>query len=109
MGQGPPIATISSRKSEENMKHKPDLGLFKIQGLIIPSAWDKEGNVLAVVVSTFDEDEYLVERDEKGEQLFGLLREEVEVSGVVGIKDGIKTIKVKKYFLNKKLEFIEGA
>ena len=69
------------------MKQKPDLELFKIQGLIIPSAWDKEGNVLAVAVSTFDEDEFLVHRDEKGEQLLGLLREEVEVSGVVGIKD----------------------
>ena len=91
------------------MKHHKDHGLSEIQGLIIPSAWDKEGNVLAVTISTFDEDEYLVERDEKGKQLIGLLREEVEVNGVVGIKDGVKTIKVKEYVLNNKLEFIEGA
>ena len=83
------------------MGHQTGLGLFKIQGLIIPSTWDKDGNVLAVAVTTFDEDEYIVDGDEKGRQLIGLLREEVEVSGVVGINKGVKTIKVKKYVLKK--------
>ena len=91
------------------MKPKTDLGRFHIQGLIIPVAWDEKGNVLAVAISTFDEDEYLIDRDEKGEQLLGLLREEVKVSGVVGLKDGVKTIKVTEYVLNKMSELIEGA
>ena len=91
------------------MAHKKDLGLFKIRGLVIPAAWGEKGKVLAVAVSTFKEDEYLVARDEKGDQLLGLLREEVEVSGEVGIKDDVKTIKVKKYLLIKESEFIEGA
>ncbi len=84
------------------MNQDTDLGLFRIHGLIIPSAWDKEGNVLNVAVFTFDEDQYFVDGDEIGKQLIGLLRGKVEVCGVVGIKDGLKTIKVKKYVLNKK-------
>lgn len=94
---------------DEKMKQKKNLGLFKIQGLIIPVDWDEGGRVLAVAVSTFDEEEYLVEKDGKGDQLLGLLRKEVEVSGIVGIRDGGKTIKVKKYALINKSEGIDGA
>ena len=79
------------------MKQKKNLGLFKIQGLIIPVDWDEGGHVLAVAVSTFNEEEYLVEKGGKGDELLGLLRKEVAVSGVVGIREGGKTIKVKRY------------
>ena len=91
------------------MAHKKDIRKCEIQGLIVPVAWDEEGNPLSVAVATFDEDEYIVERDEKGDDLFGVLRKEVEVTGVVGIKDGAKTIKVKKYLLIKKPELIDGT
>ncbi len=91
------------------MKQKTGLGRFQIRGLIIPVAWDEKGNVLTVAVSTFDEDEYIVDRDKKGNQLIGLLREEVKVSGEIGIKDGVKTIKVRSCVLNKKSAFNEGA
>lgn len=91
------------------MERNKNLRLFKIQGLIIPVDWDEGGHVLAVAVSTFDEEEYLVEEDGKGDQLLGLLRKEVEVSGIVGIRDGGKTIKVKKYTLINKSEGVDGA
>ena len=82
---------------------------FKIQGLIIPVDWDEEGNPLSIAVSTFDEEEYIVEKDKKGDKLFGLLREQVEVRGEVWIRDRIKTIKVKKYVLINKPELINGT
>ena len=83
------------------MKQKTDLGLFKIQGIIIPSSWNEEGRVLSVAVSTFDEEEYLVEKDTKGDQLLEQLRKEVEVSGLVRIDEGVKRIRVKKHGLIK--------
>jgi hypothetical protein len=89
---------------EESMAHRKNQAELTIQGLIVPVAWDEEGNPLSVAVATFDENEYIVHRDEKGKHLLGLLRREVEVTGVVGIKDGIKTIKVLKYGLNTKLK-----
>lgn len=91
------------------MKQETDPGLFKIRGIIIPSAWDEEGHVLAVAVSTFIEEEYLVEKDKRGNQLLRLLREEVEVSGVARIEEGVKTIKVEKYLLIKKPESISPS
>jgi hypothetical protein len=102
MGQGLCLVFVGSRERENKVKHKTNLDLLKIHGLIIPVAWDEEGNPASVAVATFDEDEYIVDRDEKGDHLLGLLRKEVEVTGVVGIEDGFKTIKVRKYVLNKK-------
>jgi hypothetical protein len=90
------------------MAHKKEQEELRIQGLIVPVAWDEEGNPLSIAVSTFDEEEYIVERDIKGQQLFGLLREQVEVRGKVHTGDGAKTIKVKKYVLIKKPELIGG-
>jgi hypothetical protein len=111
-GRGLLVATMGSRireENEENMERKKNHGLYKIQGLIIPAAWDKKGNVLAVAVSTFDEEEYFVEKGGKGDELLGLLRKEMEVSGIVGIRDGDKTIKVKKVALIKESEVIDEA
>jgi hypothetical protein len=91
------------------MTEKKDQGKCIIQGLIVPVAWDGEGNPLTVAIATFDEKEYLVHRDEKGDQMLGLLRREVEVTGVDGIKDGIRTIKVNKCVLINKPEFLDSA
>jgi uncharacterized membrane-anchored protein len=102
--RGVSLATMVSIMREEDMVHKKDQGEFKIQGLIVPVTWDEEGNPLSVAVSTFDEEEYIVEKDIKADQLFGLLREQVEVMGKVWIRDGAKTIKVKEYVLIKKPE-----
>lgn len=91
------------------MAHQKKQGEFKLQGLIVPVAWDEEGNPTSVAVSTFDEKEYIVQKDIKGNQLIGLLREQVEVKGEVRIRDGVKTIKVKQYVLIKKPELVEIA
>ena len=68
-----------------------------IHGLIIPIEWDERGNVIAVSVSTFDEDEYVIERDEMGKRLISFLREEIEISGLYRLKGGRKMIRVKEY------------
>ena len=72
----------------------------KIRGIIVPSEWDEKGTVISISLSTFDEDEYLIEKDEKGGQLLLLIREEVEVRGIVREEDGNKIIRIKKYHLN---------
>jgi len=68
-----------------------------IHGLIIPIEWDEMGNVIAISVSTFDEDEYLIEKDEIGEKLISFLRQEIEISGLYRLKGGRKIIRVKGY------------
>jgi hypothetical protein len=74
--------------------------LTTVRGILIPVDWDEEGNALAAAISGLDEQEYLIEQDAKGKELLGLMRREIEVSGMVSkaIK-GRKTIKVKSYRL----------
>jgi 5S rRNA maturation endonuclease (ribonuclease M5) len=43
--------------------------LVALQGIIILVDWDENGNVTAVAVSTYDEEEYLIDNQEKGEEL----------------------------------------
>ena len=66
-----------------------------LQGIIIPSAWDKDGNVITLSLSTFDEEEYCIGGDHLCRELMGLLREKVRIRGVVSRKKGKQTITVK--------------
>jgi hypothetical protein len=68
-----------------------------IRGIIIPNGWDEKGNIIAIAVSTFDEDVYHIENDDRGRQLMPLIREEVEIKGTIRYKDGIKKIRVHKH------------
>ena len=75
--------------------------LIRIRGIVIPVDWDEQGNVSAVGIAAHDEEEYRVGADAKGKELIGLLRQQVEVSGIVREKEDKKIIKVKKYSLEK--------
>ena len=73
-----------------------------IQGLIIPVDWDERGNVIAIAISTFDEDEYLIDMDEIGKELMSHLREKIEISGQYLVKSGKKMIRVVGYEVRKR-------
>ena len=68
-----------------------------VHGLIIPIEWDEGGDVIAIAVSTFDENEYLIEQDEMGERLMSFLREEIAVSGSYRFTGGRKIVRVTDY------------
>jgi uncharacterized membrane protein YcgQ (UPF0703/DUF1980 family) len=68
-----------------------------IVGYIVPNEWDNEDNVIAISIST-DDDDYLVEMNKLGEELFDFLDEDVEVTGMVREdRDGTKRIRVTSY------------
>jgi 5S rRNA maturation endonuclease (ribonuclease M5) len=73
----------------------------KGRGVIIPVDWDEKGNVVAVGISTHGEDEYLIDSEEKGEELRSLISEEVEVVGKVREENRKRILTVKKYNLIK--------
>lgn len=71
-----------------------------VRGIIIPVAWDGEGNAVSASISCPGEQEYLVQQDKKGNELLKLTREEVEITGVLKrTLKGRKTITVKAYQL----------
>ena len=68
-----------------------------LRGLITPAAWDEKGNVVTIALSSFDENEYLIDNDEIGMKLFSFLRVVVQLSGIVRNEDGVKRIAVENY------------
>ena len=72
-----------------------------VRGVIIPIDWDEKGNAVAVAISSHDEDEYYIEKDEKGGPLLAFIQEEVEVSGIVRENGNKKIITVKEYRITK--------
>jgi hypothetical protein len=84
-------------------KRKTGNNLVTIRGIVIPADWDEKGKVIAVAVSTYDEDEYFIENLEKEKELKAVIREEVEVRGIVK-EEGKKLImKIKDYSLKPRL------
>lgn len=69
--------------------------LITVRGIVIPVDWDRKGNVAAVALSAYNEDEYLIEKDENGAALEAFMREEVEVVGIVREAEGRHIITVK--------------
>ena len=67
---------------------------MRIRGILIPVEWDEKGNITRAAVMTADEGEYLVEENEQSKHLFALMRQEVEVIGIVREETGQKVITV---------------
>jgi len=93
------MTTTVFKKAVEQNKVADDK-LTTVRGIVIPVEWDEEGIALAAAVSGSDEQEYVIEQDEKGKELLKFIRHEIEVDGVVrkAINDR-KTITVRSYRL----------
>ena len=87
---------------KKEVKENKGIGdeLTTVRGIVISVDWDEEGNTLAAAISCSNEQEYLIEQDEKGKELLEFIRHEIEVDGVVrkAIKSR-KTITVRSYRL----------
>jgi len=99
-GRELPRAPFDENQKMGKKKAKAGNELITVTGIVIPVEWDEHGNALATTVSTPGEREYLVEQDSTGKELLGLVRQEIEVSGVLGKgMEGGNTIRVSSYRL----------
>ena len=72
--------------------------LPKIEGIIIPSNWDEEGNIRGVSLHTTDEKEYRVEYGRVGRELLAHIHDKVEATGKIRERlDGCLYINVRSY------------
>ena len=101
-----PIAKVLGMKTykagnppqkREGRRRKRNNNPVTIKGIIIPVDWDDKGNVVAIALSTNDEEEYLIEGKGKGGELRRFLREEMEINGFVSHEKDIKMIRVTTY------------
>jgi len=75
-----------------------------IRGIVIPVDWDEKGKVIAAAVSTYTEDEYLIDNDHKGRELLHFIQEGVEVRGIARQNKDKNMITVQQYILKKTWE-----
>jgi hypothetical protein len=66
-----------------------------IQGILIPSAWNEKGDIIAVVIATYKEEKYLVSDRSIVQKLLSLLRKRVIVSGIINRQDAKQVIDIK--------------
>jgi len=71
-----------------------------ITGIVTAADWDEDDAIIAVTISTADENEYLVDETPKGGELLELVCRNVRVTGTLE-DDGVgdKIISVKSYEL----------
>jgi hypothetical protein len=82
------------------MKKKGEEKEITISGYVIESEWDDSDDLVAVGIETDEDEEYLIEPDALGEELFDRLDRRVEVTGMVQKdKEGNMRIKVTDYRL----------
>ena len=80
---------------------KRGCGLTKIRGVVVPIAWDESGRVMGIAISTWEEDEYVVDLEGKGKELLSHIRDEVEVIGRTRDEDNSKFIEVTELSLKQ--------
>jgi len=69
-----------------------------ITGIITPVEWDEDDCVIAVALSTSDEEEYLIDNNDLGEELLEFTSQNVRITGVLEEDEyGDRKIIVKKY------------
>lgn len=85
--------TIKNGAANGKLKAK----MICIEGIIIPTNWDKKGNVVNLAIATRDEEEYLITDKDQIARLKPLLRQEVEIKGILQTKEGRQIIKVKRF------------
>jgi hypothetical protein len=96
--------TIKEVKKDGAGVNKPRKKTTVVKGVVVPTDWDEQGNVVALAISSNDEKEYMVDKKGKGRDLLGLIRKEVEVRGVIREEDDRKIIRVSKYSLTERSE-----
>lgn len=66
-----------------------------IVGIVVPAIWNENGQVIGTAINTFDEKEYIVEKNRSGQALIQLLQKSVEVTGKIRERlDGRKIIRI---------------
>ena len=64
-------------------KKKKNDAVSILQGIVLPSKWDKDGRVMRISLNTQDENEYIIDYSGKGKELLNHLRERIEVEGKI--------------------------
>lgn len=71
--------------------------MLTAEGILLPSEWDDNGQVLGLTFFTFDEKAYPVEPCDLWQELLNVVREELRIEGYLKWKQGRKRIYIKTF------------
>jgi hypothetical protein len=71
--------------------------IITVRGIILPAAWDEDGRVTALGLSSKDESHYWLENDLYQKKLFDCLQKEVEICGILKDEGSKKTLMIKGF------------
>ncbi len=76
-----------------------------ITGIIVPSDWDDNDNLIQIAIQTIDEEEYIIKQNKRGRELLDLIEQEVEVVGTTTENgDGNIIIEISEYSLKEYID-----
>lgn len=61
--------------------HKTEFNTIKTTGIVNPTDWDDNGNIIEISLSLPGEIDYIIESNKKGKKLQKLLNKEIRVLG----------------------------
>ena len=76
------------------MGHPSNSRKTSVKGILLPSEWDENGDVLSLTLFTHDEDEYRVKGQELFPELLHVLRHELVIEGYFKLEKGRKIIQI---------------
>jgi hypothetical protein len=73
-----------------------------LTGIVIPSDWNDDHEVVAAALATPDEKEYRIGDNRKGKELLGHLQHQVEATGLLSEDEkGRRVITVRRYIVKR--------
>jgi len=94
-------------KTDEDDAAVEIIGEMTVHGRIVPTEWDKRGNVTGIGIESGGE-EYIVFLNKNGEKLFRHVNRKVEATGSVKKMFGDPIITIETYILSKEDHDEEG-
>ena len=76
------------------------LGVMTVHGRIVPTEWDKRGNVTGISIES-DSEEYIIFLNKTGEKLFRHVNRKVEATGSVKRMFGDLILTIETYYLSR--------
>ena len=75
---------------KEDHKSQAETTTLRVTGIVIPIAWDGNGNATHLAISAHGEHEYVIDRRAgKGREMAKLLREWIQADGLINEKGAI--------------------
>ncbi|MFC1863198.1 hypothetical protein ACFL1Z_04510 [Thermodesulfobacteriota bacterium] len=69
-------------------------------GLVVPAQWDKNGEIVGIAISGYDEKDYPVLMDKVGRRLMAFMHEEVSIMGKTIEIENREVMKIKRFNKN---------